>query len=342
MNIKNILFKYGDKAIFLVFLLILLWSTLKLVSSQNANNTDVVITSANPPVDQELAVESNSVALEQRITKPPYPDAGNDIATDPEKLEPREGEKACKNCGYIYPATLDRCPYCGGGEPTENIYDKDRDGLPDKWEMKYFKNLDQGPNDDPDGDGYTNMDEYLGGSDPTDAQSVPQLFVIAEIGQKPVDILFKGFIVHEGGDKEIPNPAYWAVEINWGRGSQTKIIPYQGYFHGYKLAKLHKIVEMRKLKGIDELVPFDVWFLTIQKKGRKDIVIRMNTEGHEQEPYARLKITRGTDKDKTTGELYDGDKFTVNGDEYTLVKVTESEVVVLDKKNKITTLAKGT
>jgi Bacterial TSP3 repeat len=49
--------------------------------------------------------------------------------------------------------------------------DTDHDGLPDDWEMFYFGNLDQGANDDPDGDGVSNLDEYLAGTDPTQAKS---------------------------------------------------------------------------------------------------------------------------------------------------------------------------
>jgi len=47
--------------------------------------------------------------------------------------------------------------------------DSDHDGMPDEWEKKY--GLD--PNDpadaakDLDGDGYTNLEEYLNGTDPT-------------------------------------------------------------------------------------------------------------------------------------------------------------------------------
>ena len=45
--------------------------------------------------------------------------------------------------------------------------DSDGDGLPDWWEMLYFGNLNQGANDDPDGDGITNLQEYLEGRNPT-------------------------------------------------------------------------------------------------------------------------------------------------------------------------------
>ncbi len=41
--------------------------------------------------------------------------------------------------------------------------DEDGDGLPDKWELTHFGNLDQGPDDDPDGDGLTNIEELQRG-----------------------------------------------------------------------------------------------------------------------------------------------------------------------------------
>jgi hypothetical protein len=45
--------------------------------------------------------------------------------------------------------------------------DSDGDGLPDAWEMAYFGHLNYGANDDPDGDGVNNLDEYRQGRNPT-------------------------------------------------------------------------------------------------------------------------------------------------------------------------------
>jgi len=44
--------------------------------------------------------------------------------------------------------------------------DTDNDGLPDAWEIANFGDLSQGPNDDTDDDGISNIDEYYAGSDP--------------------------------------------------------------------------------------------------------------------------------------------------------------------------------
>jgi hypothetical protein len=50
---------------------------------------------------------------------------------------------------------------------TVGEIDTDGDGLPDNWEIQYFGNLSQGANNDPDGDGVTNLQEYQQGRNPT-------------------------------------------------------------------------------------------------------------------------------------------------------------------------------
>ncbi len=49
--------------------------------------------------------------------------------------------------------------------------DGDGDGLPDTWESAHFGGLGYGPGDDPDGDGQNNLEEFVGGTQPTNASS---------------------------------------------------------------------------------------------------------------------------------------------------------------------------
>jgi hypothetical protein len=58
------------------------------------------------------------------------------------------------------------------------ITDSDNDGLPDSWEEEYFGNLDQDADDDPDNDGFDNLEEYNNGTDPTvsDKEEQPSEF----------------------------------------------------------------------------------------------------------------------------------------------------------------------
>lgn len=56
----------------------------------------------------------------------------------------------------------------------DDDYDMDNDGLPDAWERQYGGcDTCMHPGADPDSDGYTNLEEYQAGSDPTDPTSYP-------------------------------------------------------------------------------------------------------------------------------------------------------------------------
>jgi hypothetical protein len=62
--------------------------------------------------------------------------------------------------------------------------DADGDGLPDCWELTYFPSIySYGPNDDPDGDGVSNLDEFLEGTSPINPLDFhPRLVVNAQNG----------------------------------------------------------------------------------------------------------------------------------------------------------------
>lgn len=52
--------------------------------------------------------------------------------------------------------------------------DTDGDGMSDVWEIENFGTLDQGPDGDPDGDNYTNLQEHDADTDPNDPQDYPE------------------------------------------------------------------------------------------------------------------------------------------------------------------------
>ena len=74
--------------------------------------------------------------------------------------------------------------------PLAGDEDTDSDGMPDWWEMKWFGTLAYGPNDDPDGDGLTNLQEYQYGTNPnnedTDGDGLTDGWEVAH-GLNPTD-----------------------------------------------------------------------------------------------------------------------------------------------------------
>ncbi len=56
---------------------------------------------------------------------------------------------------------------------TADAADRDEDGLPDRWECRYFGHLKQDGKGDPDEDGRENRDEFKDGTDPTKADAKP-------------------------------------------------------------------------------------------------------------------------------------------------------------------------
>jgi len=61
---------------------------------------------------------------------------------------------------------------------TNNIpmaIDSDGDGLPDRWEVRYFGDLSHNGTADTDGDGFTDRQEYIAGTNPNNADSYPRI-----------------------------------------------------------------------------------------------------------------------------------------------------------------------
>ena len=58
--------------------------------------------------------------------------------------------------------------------------DTDGDGLPDSWEMRYFGTLSHTGAEDSDGDGFSNKQEFLAGTDPTNGASYFRILAITK------------------------------------------------------------------------------------------------------------------------------------------------------------------
>jgi hypothetical protein len=124
------------------------------VGEGDITTRNIVLVPSAPDTDKDGipdSVENASYCLN------PY-----DADTDNDRL--LDGEEDINCDGIIDP-----------GESNPCDRDTDDDQMPDGWEVEYNLNpLVDDASQDADGDGYSNLEEYRGGSDPTDRNSLPK------------------------------------------------------------------------------------------------------------------------------------------------------------------------
>lgn len=175
----------------------------------------------------------------------------------------QEGFWVCDNCGGKNLASAAICIHCGYIPPRE--LDSDEDGIPDYWEMEYEFD----PNDaddahiDPDKDGRDNFQEFIDETNPlisdlrgTKVKIEEKLsFGLVKTYQKPVQIIFMGYIALISGQYE--------VQINWG--GKTAFYKIGENVRGYIIKDFQKIIEeVAQASGVPKYI--DRSFIICQKK----------------------------------------------------------------------------
>ncbi len=117
-----------------------------LTVSADASDEDGVVTKVEFLADDQLIGEAAAPPFSCIWQSPP---AGNHVLTA--RATDDRNSTALSNATHLIVWT-----------------NSDGDSLPDVWELEHFGNLDQTGGDDFDGDGLTNEQEYLNGSDPAD------------------------------------------------------------------------------------------------------------------------------------------------------------------------------
>jgi len=67
----------------------------------------------------------------------------------------------------------------GADESLSQSPDSDHDGLPDAWERLHFGSIAPQPGEDPDGDGFTTLEEYRLGTSPTQAATTLRIVYVS-------------------------------------------------------------------------------------------------------------------------------------------------------------------
>ena len=140
------------------------------IGSRSSRDTGVVAVDATPFAWARKAVASPFLVSEPIDTQASFLASGRRVYCI-------GADKSVKACGRPIPFGFKTCPFCNAVQPSEVkvVLDGDKDGLPDEYEKKYGLNPKNAADvdEDKDGDGFTNMEEFKAGTDPSDQSSHP-------------------------------------------------------------------------------------------------------------------------------------------------------------------------
>ena len=169
-----------DKIIFAVAILFLLVSAVYLLNAGGRIETDsedfkTKVARLSPRHPTLAPADSNAVTAASARFHTPF-----QMGTNKLFLVAQERVRCINEaCRHPIPFDAEQCSFCGTPQPAEGQVtggDSDNDGMPDDFEAKYaFLNpVDAADADaDYDSDGFTNLEEYTAGTDPSDPASHP-------------------------------------------------------------------------------------------------------------------------------------------------------------------------
>lgn len=233
-----------------------------------------------------------------------------------------------KACGLPIAFGLKTCPFCGVKQPEEVkvVLDTDGDGLPDEIEKKWGLN----PNDasdadgDLDGDGFTNIEEFLAKTDALDKDSHPDYLDSVKI-VPPLKATYLPFVFERA--RVTPNGVRMDFKDpkkrnDFGQlGTTYSVLPDQDIGKTGFVAKGYaKKSRKNKISGANVEKETDVSEATIERKSdKKQIVLIVNDKRPKAvDVQAKLVYERNGVKEFT---VVTGDTVDLNGTVYKVVEV---------------------
>lgn len=303
-----------------------------------AANAAQAVSRLKPSETGVAAVDMTAYAGAVRLVKSPT--VVNELTGTSASFLASERRVKCKKCQKVIPGDVKafpNCPFCGEKQEVEKkvVLDSDGDGMPDEWEKRYGLN----PNDpsdanaDKDGDGFTNLEEYLAKTDPTDRRDHPDYLDSIQIAL-PLKETYLPFVF----TKATKIPSGWRCEFfdpnqrdDYGRAGRTlsavlgeEIGKGTKTPSGFILKTYEKKEVKRPRKGMKGLfVTDDVSEVTVARKSDGKTVTLVIVQDKRAKPQpvdvmATLTYTRGS---VTTFEVVPGTELDLNGEKFKVVEV---------------------
>ena len=218
------------------------------------------------------------------------------------------------------------CPLCGEAqtEPEKPVADADNDGLPDDWEKKYGLDVSQNDADeDKDGDGFTNAEEFAAGTDPADKLSHPDYFaslkVVLPLKETVLPFYLRSYMKTPSGMKlEFFDPKR---RNDYGKnGYRYSVFVGEAIGDtGFTAKSFEQKEKKAKIKGSNVERTVDVSAVTIVRKADgKELVLALDEKRKPVDVQATLEFSRGEAK---TFVVQTGGTIDLYGSKYKVVGV---------------------
>ncbi len=237
----------------------------------------------------------------------------------------------CVECKLPIPFVDAVCPFCRADQPLDEVENPDRDldedGMKDLWELEHglpddFNNA----GSDSDSDGWTDMEEYLSGTNPSDAKDSPPVerkMRLRGIAARPFQLKFKSVSVMPDGSNK------FALNLfRKGKAPRTYFRRLGEAVEGFKLAKYEKKTVMKRLPGWSEAREVDVSVLTLERIGKEIPLIRAVDVQHDE---YRVLMTCELSETPIPVLSLEGE-FTLLGKKYQLIGIDSANQSVVIKR----------
>lgn len=291
------------------------------------------------------AVSMDAFQTALRLTR--SPSKVSEITGKQESFLASERRVLCSKCKKAIPGDVrafPACPFCGEkqAEEVKVVVDQDNDGLPDEWEKKYGLN----PTDaadasaDSDNDGFTNLEEFVAKTDPTDPHDHPDyldsLKIVLPLRETSMPIAFtKATPLREGWRCEFVDPAR---KNDFGQpGRKFSVVVGEKVVdakdsknkkdYGFILKKYERKNERHERKGMKGMfVDRDVSEVTLERASDGKVITMMvqagvaikNLKLESVDIQATLSYERGTVKNF---DVVPGTELNLNGNKYRIVGI---------------------